>query len=1234
MSARVPSGREREGAALRDLLADPALRLLELCGAAGSGKSGLLAGLEATGDGPLWLVHACRGGPSGSGTSAVGGLLEALGARLEPEELRAALDDSLLAELAPICPGLLRLATPDWLRDGDGAGRELRQATAVEALHALFLRLAVGRRVILAVDDWQDVDAWSLRLLADLVGHPGRAAHPPLLVVAHRGRGALPFNEEWERLVADLPGRRLFELNPLDAEGMAALVADVLDGSVPRDHPEFVEALRRRSGGVPFHALSLLRLARRDGRVRATLEGWRVRCDDGLEGLDLGQLLREQAAPVVDEEPRTRFLLAWLATLRAPASLGPLARLPECGGFDWNALAGRLAREGVLERRGGGGDGALWAFAHALWIEEGGAWLEATERREFLESVARAMDPLREDEAFLRAGLAVEIESLGAPGTGRAEVALAGLLRTWEGRVGREADRVTAAKRLLARAARKEDRSLAFRELMGCALRTGDLESVDETVADVDPGELDAAARRVLLLRRPLTLRAQGRGGEIAGWTREFEKRNDLSDWERAQLAIERLLLCHNSSRWEEGAADFERLAALPLDGEQSALRAMLELGRKADGSGRYLEAFRELEALYLREKEHLGNERRQLLLAQLVRYCHLHGRRPLLYPHYDELIEVGRLAGAVSLAQYRARMAHAFALTGREDEAAAMLADDFAAFRARGQDYYALDTALRLISLHRQRRRLDEAARLAAEVLPLAEGRPADFLVVALLLTAGSVFWRSWRAQEALHCLELARPRLEGEGSHELWLSYHYCETMSRLQLAEEGGDWGAVLPPVRAMLDLYRELGRADTEVMQFAAIEARAVNRTEGAGLRRAADFRVSLEAAPEREFDLVRFLVQVALLAGEEGDEETRRLALERLSGSGSGPEAYLLAIEAAATARRAGDERRAGLELARAACLATLSRLPAVVDHLERRFPGLGAHPLATGADEALLVLWLRRLGEALSNGTEAFRAPGLAVGPAELPAFVFAECGRLAAPIAALDAAARRRALAERAKLEAALAEHRFADGLSRVELKLFGGPRLVVSGRELPKSALRTRLGLEALALLALRQSTGRGPLPGAELLEHLGDGEDRQPSPASLRVVLSRLRKALAEHVEGPTILGGGEGYRLAEGFPGRLDLAEFEDLRARARRADQAGDADGALRLRERLLEVYEGPLLAEASGRWAEPLRAEYEQRFVVAARAVLDARRIADPESASTLERRLRQRHPELAAALA
>lgn len=1228
MAPRAPAGRAREAARLREALADPDLRLIELAGPAGSGKTALLAALEEDAVDVLWLFHACRSGPAGPGSGAVGGLLEALGARLDPGELREALDAVSLRELAPLCPGLLRHAAPGAAADaGEGAG-ELRHAATVQALHEFFQRLGRGRRTVLAVDDWQSVDARGRRLLADLAGHPGREGGSPVLLVAHRGRAALPFAEEWGRALEALPERRELELEPLDGAGMAALVADVLDASVPLEHPEFVEALRRRSQGLPFFAHALLRRARREGRLRATLAGWIVPGEEGLAGLSIGRLLRDQAEPVVRAESRARFLLAWLAALRAPASLDPLRRLPECAGFDWEELADRLAREGVLERAVGG-----WAFAHALWIEEAGAWLEDGERADFLERVADALDPAADDEAFLRAGLAVEIGRLRPEDGSRAAAELAGLLRRWEGRVGREADRVRAARELLALAEDAPGRSLAFRETLRCGLRLGDLEVVDEAVAATDPGGLDREARRVLLLRRPLTLRARGRGGEIAAWIRDFEARDDLDGWERAQLALERLLLCHVASRWENAGDDFERLAELALDDEQAALLEMLRIVRGAEEGGGPLEAFRELEALYRRERGRLGVERRQQLLGQLVRLSHLHGQRPLLYPWYEDLLETGRQAASVSLSQYRARMAHSLVLAGRTDEAAAMLAEDLAAFRARGQDYYALDAALRLVSLHRQRRRLDEAAALAAEILPLAERRPADFLVVAVLLTAASVFWRAWRAEEALRCLELARPKLEGQGSAELWLSFHYCDAMARLQRAEEGEDWAAVLPPVRALLDLYRELGRSDTETMQFAAVEARALLRSEGGGLRRAADFRAALEAAPEREFDLARFLVQVALLAGEEGDGETRSLALGRLSGSGSGPEAYLLALERAAAAERAGDGAGAAREVLRAACLAGVARLPAVTEHLERRFPGRSAHPLAPGADEALLALWLRTLGQALVAG-EALRLPGLAVAAAELPAFAFEELRRLEAPLAALGLAARRRLEGERARLEEALAERRLADGRAAVELKLFGGPRLAVRGRELPRSALRTRLGLEALALLAMRQWAGRGPLPAAELLERLGEGEERVPSGASLRVLFSRLRKALAEHVEGATILGGGEGYRLADGFPGRLDLAEFERLRAAARSAELAGDAGEALRLRERQLEIYEGPLLAGVTARWAEPLRAEYERRFVAAARAVLRAREAGAADGAEALRTRLALRHPELAEALA
>ncbi len=195
----------------------------------------------------------------------------------------------------------------------------------LHGLYWLCANLATARPLVLAVDDVHWADAPTLRYLAFLLA---RLEELPVAILA----GARP---EYDGPGADLvgalvtdPGAEHVRLAPLSAGAVARLLEDGL-GVAP--DPEFAEACRQATGGVPLLVRALVRALR----------------DDGVEPVAAA------AAQVEHVGARTvgRWVQARLARLPAPA--GQLARalaILERGDLATTAaLAGWPAREPFLD---------------------------------------------------------------------------------------------------------------------------------------------------------------------------------------------------------------------------------------------------------------------------------------------------------------------------------------------------------------------------------------------------------------------------------------------------------------------------------------------------------------------------------------------------------------------------------------------------------------------------------------------------------------------------------------------------------------------------------------------------------------------------------------------------------------------------------------------------------------------------------------------------------------------
>ena len=219
---------------------------LAVVGEPGIGKTSLMERLSALAGERGWLVLAGRAAEF-ERELPFGVLVDALDdhlAGLDQRKLERA-GGERLAELAAIFPSL----------DGPGVPEGALKAEryrAHRAVQELLDGLAVGRPLLLALDDLHWADQASLEVVASLLRRPPDG--PVLLACAFRPSPAPDFLES-AIAVAEREGRaERIDLGPLTPEDAAELLATIPDRTV-RD------AVFRVSGGNPFYLSQLARLA-------------------------------------------------------------------------------------------------------------------------------------------------------------------------------------------------------------------------------------------------------------------------------------------------------------------------------------------------------------------------------------------------------------------------------------------------------------------------------------------------------------------------------------------------------------------------------------------------------------------------------------------------------------------------------------------------------------------------------------------------------------------------------------------------------------------------------------------------------------------------------------------------------------------------------------------------------------------------------------------------------------
>lgn len=144
------------------------------------------------------------------------------------------------------------------------------------------------------------------------------------------------------------------------------------------------------------------------------------------------------------------------------------------------------------------------------------------------------------------------------------------------------------------------------------------------------------------------------------------------------------------------------------------------------------------------------------------------------------------------------------------------------------------------------------------------------------------------------------------------------------------------------------------------------------------------------------------------------------------------------------------------------------------------------------------------------------------------------------------------------------------------MDYRILGSVEAAANGRAAEITGPMER-ALLARLLLAL----GRA-VPQAQLIDDLWEGEPPESAAVSLRVLVSKLRKALTAAGAGDVLRTDTTGYRLEVGDEDRLDVLTFGNQAQRGHAALAAGRHAEASRLLRNALALWRGPALGGCGG----------------------------------------------------
>ena len=386
-------GREEEVRALGavlDGLATGTGGVISVIGEPGVGKSRLTdeARLAAAGHGIRWLEARCLSYGAGLAYWPFLDLLRRMaGIRVDDaldeaaERLREALANSS-PDAFPYFARLLGL--PSTAAEGLP---ELEPEAFRRGLHDAFARwlraLSVEQPLVMALEDshWADASTGALYLELARVLREDRVV---LYLTARTGVG---------RLVDEMSGTDAqvtlgLRLEPLDAHGIAALTASLLDGTPP---PGLLPVLFDRGAGNPFFVEETVRSLLDTGVVIHTSGRWELR--PGWDDSEVAPTIEGVLAARIDAMPtRAARLLGVASVIGRRVRLG-LLRAVISEAADLDTSLGQLLAAGFLDEGTDPLEEAL-VFHHALMQEVAYGRLLRRRRRELHLRIAEAAEGL------------------------------------------------------------------------------------------------------------------------------------------------------------------------------------------------------------------------------------------------------------------------------------------------------------------------------------------------------------------------------------------------------------------------------------------------------------------------------------------------------------------------------------------------------------------------------------------------------------------------------------------------------------------------------------------------------------------------------------------------------------------------------------------------------------------------------------------------------------------------
>ena len=158
------------------------------------------------------------------------------------------------------------------------------------------------------------------------------------------------------------------------------------------------------------------------------------------------------------------------------------------------------------------------------------------------------------------------------------------------------------------------------------------------------------------------------------------------------------------------------------------------------------------------------------------------------------------------------------------------------------------------------------------------------------------------------------------------------------------------------------------------------------------------------------------------------------------------------------------------------------------------------------------------------------------------------------------------------------------------VEVYLFGTPRVVIDGKEIPLHAWKTT---KALKLFSYICSHHHEMIPRDILIEALWKGASASSGARNLRKATHHIRQAMSTVIAGQVnpVIYRKKRYRLAPDFSVRLDFDEFEELIKEA----HSGNKDCKRYLTE-AIKLYQDGYARGWYDDWIETMRTYYDKRY--------------------------------------